>query len=344
MRIPEIQKNVEHCMKANIPVLMLGAPGVGKSQAIRQVAEKQGRELIDLRLPLLNPVDLRGIPVVKEDKSHWMSPAFLPSDPNSNAIILLDEITSAPPSVQVAGYQLVLDRKVGEYELPKKCSILAAGNRTDDRAVVYEMSSALRNRFLHLEVDVNLEDWKDWAVSRRVDSSIISFLNFKEDQLFAFDPKVHKQNFPTPRSWEFVDRLVKQMGTDEAVANRDLISGLIGQGAATEFAAFVQIMHKLPDPAEVVIKRNMKTKCPSDPSSRYAFSGALNSCALHAKDFVQATLNLSKYCEVAFPVEFAVLTLKDLARTVEFKKNFQKIIASQEWRDLAKKHGSLVLD
>lgn len=342
MRIPELKEKIKTCMESQIPVLILGAPGTGKSQAIRQVAEEQKRGMVDLRLPLLNPVDLRGIPVAQDGQAHWWAPSFLPRGEKNTDILLLDEITSAPPAVQVAGYQLVLDRKVGEYTLPEGCSILAAGNRQNDKAIVYEMSSALRNRFLHIEVDVNLDDWKDWAGTAGISHVIISFLNFKPEYLFYFDHKKHKQNFPTPRSWEFVNRIIANKPITSAIQNAELIQGLLGEGVATEFIAYCRIIGKLPNPEDVILGGNMGVSCGSEPSVRYAFCGALTGCAERAKDSVKAFKNLVTYCTNGLPVEFAVLALKDFARTDVFKKNYQKFAYLPEWTAFCAKFGVLV--
>ena len=135
------------------PVFIWGAPGVGKSQIVAQVAQARGLALRDIRAVLLDPVDLRGLPrITEQGLSVWCPPAFLPtpSDPQEG-IIFLDELNAAPPLVQAACYQLILDRAIGEYRLPDGWSIVAAGNREKDKAVSYRMPSALANRLVHLE-------------------------------------------------------------------------------------------------------------------------------------------------------------------------------------------------
>lgn len=201
LKVGQAKDAIRTCMAAKLPVMLWGPPGVGKSDAIRQLGEEQKRPVIDLRMSLLNPVDLRGVPVAKAGKTDWWAPCFLPQSgtDSENAILFLDEMNAAPNSVQAAAYQLVLDRRVGEYVLPDGVDVIAAGNRGTDRAIVYDMSSALRNRFMHYEVVEDLDEWKDWAMKNGIRDEIVSFLNYKQDRLFYFDPKVHTRQFPTPR-------------------------------------------------------------------------------------------------------------------------------------------------
>ena len=147
------------------PVMMWGPPGVGKSQMVAQVAEKHGVPVIDIRLSQMEPSDLRGIPFRSGEHVEWAVPAMLPDAERHGVegILFLDEITSAPPSVSAAAYQLILDRRLGEYRVPDGWAIFAAGNRQGDRGVTYSMPAPLANRFSHFEVDVNLDDWVAWA-------------------------------------------------------------------------------------------------------------------------------------------------------------------------------------
>lgn len=245
-----------------------------------------------------------------------------------------------------AAYQLVLDRKVGEYTLPEGCDIVAAGNRGTDRAIVYEMSSALRNRFCHFELDVDLDEWKDWALQHGIRHEVISFLNLKSDRLFFFDSKSHKMNFPTPRSWSFASRLLE--GVSRIRDKAGVFAGVLGEGVATEFVGYLRVVDKIPNAEDVVIHGNMKIKPPEDNSSMYAFSGALVGTVVRQKDLkilFEASKNLAAYCTAkSFKKEFAILTLKDFARSDAFSKVDTKLIATKEWQTLCKEYGSIVLD
>ena len=140
-----------------------GSPGVGKSSIIGQLARSLNLALRDIRALLLDPVDLRGLPYVADGRSKWATPEFLPQE--GAGILLLDELNSAPAMVQAAFYQLILDRRLGEYTLPDGWVIIAAGNRDGDRAHTTRMPTPLRNRFVHLEFEVDAQEWSEWAIS-----------------------------------------------------------------------------------------------------------------------------------------------------------------------------------
>ena len=152
VRPSDVKAEVLACIKAQRPVMLWGPPGIGKSEIIEQIGKDTKRNVIDLRLLLLEPTDLRGIPYFnsKENKMDWAPPVDLPSDPKDTSILFLDEINAAPQSVQAAAYQLILNRRIGTYILPEGVSIVAAGNRESDRGVTYRMPSPLANRMLHI--------------------------------------------------------------------------------------------------------------------------------------------------------------------------------------------------
>jgi MoxR-like ATPase len=166
----------------NWPVFIWGPPGVGKSSIVAQLAKEKGLELFDIRASLLDPTDLRGIPHVDNGIARWAPPSFLPHEKNSNGLLFFDELNAAPPLVQASLYQLTLDRRVGEYELPEGWRIVAAGNRAEDSSIVYRMPAALANRFVHLDFEVNVDDWVAWALDHQVDPMVIAFIRTRHDQ------------------------------------------------------------------------------------------------------------------------------------------------------------------
>ena len=143
-------------VSARQPVFIWGGPGIGKSDVVRQLAKAMGVPLKDIRALLLDPVDLRGLPFLGADHAaKWATPDFLPKD--GEGILFLDELNAASAMVQAGCYQLVLDRRLGEYTLPDGWSIIAAGNRETDRAVTTRMPTPLRNRFTHLNFEVDVQ-------------------------------------------------------------------------------------------------------------------------------------------------------------------------------------------
>ncbi|MGE5268153.1 MAG: AAA family ATPase, partial [Thiohalocapsa sp.] len=229
------------------PVMLWGAPGVGKSQMVAQVASRHGAPMIDIRLSQMEPSDLRGIPFRSGDLVEWAIPAMLPDAQRHGpaGILFLDEITSAPPSVSAAAYQLILDRRLGAYQVPEGWAIFAAGNRQGDRGVTYAMPAPLANRFSHFEVDTNLEDWVGWAYGVGIDERLIGFLRFRPELLFEFDPVRNPTAFPTPRSWEFAHRALQKFG-DHPELLAGALAACVGQAAGIECAAFVDSLDRLP--------------------------------------------------------------------------------------------------
>jgi len=230
MKLTNIYTALEHFTKENLPVFIWGPPGIGKSSVVKQIANDHELEFIDLRLSLLDPTDLKGIPFfdANNNEAVWASPNFLPKDKNSKGILFLDEINTAAPSVQASAYQLVLDRKVGDYTLPDGWSIVAAGNRENDRGVTYRMPPPLANRFVHLEMEVDFEDWKLWAYREKIDSAIIGFLNFDKSKLFAFDPNKNEKSFPTPRDIKKIaDKEIEAIEEDDHKVLFTLCAGLV---------------------------------------------------------------------------------------------------------------------
>jgi hypothetical protein len=249
-RIEEVVKSV---IQTRWPVFLWGPPGVGKSSIVRSIAKQKKLELLDVRASLLDPTDLRGIPTVEKGKAKWCPPSFLPSDPKSKGLLFFDELNAAPPLVQASLYQLTLDRCVGEYRLPDGWSILAAGNRAEDRSVTFRMPAALINRFVHLDYEVDFEDWRDWAVVNKMHPLVVGFLSTRRELLFNMEKP--DKPFPTPRSWEMVSDILSSQ--DSFKDCQDIILGVVGEGAMMEFIGY----------CESAISEEIIEKIIADPSS-----------------------------------------------------------------------------
>ena len=200
LRPSELAATLALLVEARQPCTVWGLPGAAKSQ----IAADSGREYVDVRTLLLDPVDLRGIPWRDSaDRTRWAPPAFLPpSDDPGRWLINLEELPSAVPMVQAALYQLVLDRKVGEYALPEGASLIARGNRETDRGVVHRMPTPLSSRFVHLEIRVDAEDWLAWGAANGIAPEVLFFITYEPDLLHQFDPQSKERAFPCPRTWE----------------------------------------------------------------------------------------------------------------------------------------------
>jgi hypothetical protein len=249
----EAKAAVRKAIKIQRPIFLWGAPGIGKSDIVKQIGDEQGRDVIDVRLSLWEPTDIKGIPYYNsvENTMTWAPPAELPTDPESTAILFLDELNSAAPATQAAAFQLVLNRRVGTYKLPKGVSIVAAGNRETDKGVTYRMPSPLANRFVHLELRTDFEDWHQWAVNNRIHEQVVGYIGFAKGDLYDFDPKSASKSFATPRSWSFVSDL---LGDDDLPENTltDLVSGAIGEGLAIKFMAHRKVAKQMPKPEDIL--------------------------------------------------------------------------------------------
>lgn len=264
------------------PVMLWGPPGVGKSDMIAQVAAANGVPLLDIRLSQMEPSDLRGIPFRAGELVEWAIPAMLPNQERHGAsgILFLDEITSAPPSVSAAAYQLILDRRLGAYEIPAGWAIFAAGNRQGDRGVTYTMPAPLANRFSHFEVEVNLDDWVAWAYARGLDPRLIAFLRFRPDLLFDFDPAHNPVAFPSPRSWEFADRALRKF-EDMPQLLLGALQACVGPAAGVELNAFIASLEQLPDIDAIL--RGEEVSSPREIDLQYAIASTLVGHAIRVK-------------------------------------------------------------
>jgi len=308
VRATELTEIISSLVEQRVPTFLWGAPGIGKSSIVKQIAEDRGIGFIDLRLALMDPTDLKGIPFYDKE-SHtalWAPPAFLPK--SGEGILFLDELNSAPPSVQASAYQLILDRKVGEYELPNGWAIVAAGNREGDRGVTYRMPSPLANRFVHFEMEVDVEDWRLWAYKKGLDERVISYISYRNEHLFTFDTKSDVKSFATPRSWEYVNRILKSAITTKLLL--DTLGGAVGQEVAVSFLAFAKVADRLPDIEDIL--RGAGGEYSDEIDVLYALSTGLVSAYLKDKQDERLE-NLLRYT-LELKSEFAVMIVQDLQR------------------------------
>lgn len=299
MKPTHVEKSLKLLIKCQQPIFLWGPPGVGKSQVVKQITEDLELECTDVRAVLLDPVDLRGLPHINNERAHWATPDFLPQ--TGKGVLFLDELNAAPPLVQAACYQLVLDRKIGEYTLPEGWAVVAAGNRESDRAVTHRMPSALANRFVHIEFEADIDDWSAWALHNGIMGEVIAFLRFRPVLLHQMD-QTDAKAFPSPRAWAFASRILEQNPGSQL--EYELLAGTVGEGAATELLGFLRIFRSLPTP-EAILMNPEGAQVPDDPAALYALCGALAPKA-NENTFGRMITYARK-----MPAEFSVLLVRD---------------------------------
>lgn len=324
----------------HVPVMLWGPPGVGKSEMVAQVGKRHNVPVIDIRLSQMEPSDLRGIPFRVEARVEWAVPAMLPDVQRHGpeGILFLDEITSAPPSVSAAAYQLILDRRLGEYQVPDGWAIFAAGNRQGDRGVTYTMPAPLANRFSHFEVESHLDDWVSWAYANGIDERLIGFLRFRPELLFNFDPAHNPVAFPSPRSWEFAHRALQKFGENSALMVNTL-QACVGPAAGIELAAFVNNLDKLPDLDAIL--RGEEVPTPDEIDLQYAVASALVGRALRAKNERKGREvygHILNYANTFPQREMGVMLVSDMHRAVG-----QELFSVPEFTEWAKAIADVML-
>jgi hypothetical protein len=317
---PNGAKNaIRKAFKKQRPIFLWGPPGIGKSDIVHQIGAEMDAHVIDIRLSLWEPTDIKGIPYFDSVQKTmvWGQPSELPNEDFASqfphVILFLDEMNSAAPSVQAAAYQLILNRRVGTYYLPDNVLIVAAGNREADKGVTYRMPAPLANRFLHLEMRVDFDDWSLWATENRIHKDVVGFCTFSKKDLYDFDPKSSSRSFATPRSWCFVSELLEDDDTSEDTLT-DLISGAVGEGLAVKFMAHRKVSSKLPKPEDILAGK-VKTMETKEISAMYSLTVSLcyelkDASDKQDKKFDKKVNNFFRFMMDNFETELVVMGTK----------------------------------
>lgn len=319
MRSSQVANAIEVLYNKRRPAFIWGPPGVGKSAVVAQKAKEMKIDLIDIRLSMLDPTDLKGFPIADREREvmRWLTADFFPQDPKWRGIIFFDEANSAPKSVEAPMYQLTLDRRLGDFVLPDGASIIMAGNRTTDRSIANRMSAALENRLIHIDYEVNIDDLCTWAIEQgKIETELLAFWRFRPNLIHNYDPQ--SKAWPSPRTWEFASQLIHS-GLSPDV-EFELLKGTVGEGAAGEFAAFMRVWRDLPSIDRILVNPE-KERVPDSPDALFAISTAL--AEKSAKDNFD---RLMKYVE-RLSKEYQVVFIRDSVRRkapIENTKSFIK--------------------
>lgn len=350
----QARKAILKAFKAKRPIFLWGPPGIGKSEVVAEIATELGGAVIDLRMAQMEPTDIRGIPYFNKDlnKMDWAAPVDLPDEEFAKqypiVVLFLDEMNSAPPAVQAAGYQLILNRRVGKYVLPDNVVIVAAGNRDSDKGVTYRMPMPLANRFLHLEMRPDFTAWQTWAVNKGIHKDVVGYLSFAKNDMYDFDAKSSSRAFATPRSWVFVSDLLKEEDDMDQDTLFNLVAGAVGEGLAVKFASHRKIAGKLPEPSDILAGK-VKDLQVKEVSAMYSLTismcyelrDALESKKIDNKKFHEMCDNFFSYMMANFETELIVMGAKIALKTYKLPIEPSQL---KTFDDFHKKYGKYIVD
>jgi len=348
----QARKAILAAFKAKRPIFLWGPPGIGKSEVVQSITDELGGVMIDLRMAQMEPTDIRGIPYYNKDtgRMDWAPPVDLPDEDMAKQypiiVLFLDEMNSAPPAVQAAGYQLVLNRRIGKYHLPDNVVLVAAGNRDSDKGVTYRMPMPLANRFVHIELRPDFTVWQDWAVNNDIHEDVVGYLSFAKQDLYDFDSKSSSKAFATPRSWTFVSDLIKDETLDSDT-QLNLLSGSVGEGIAVKFMAHRKVSSKMPKPEDILSGKvtDLKVK---EISAMYSLTTAM---CYELKDAIDNKVDMKKFHQMAdnffgymmknFETELVVMGAKVALKTFMLPIEPTQL---KNFDEFHKKYGKYIVD
>jgi hypothetical protein len=314
----QLQALLAAMIPARLPLLITGAPGVGKSDIIAQAAASAGADLLISHPAVADPTDAKGLPWPKADGN---TATFLPFGELATAINatrptvwLLDDLGQATPAVQASFMQLILARRVNGHILPDCITFVAATNRRSDRAGVAGILEPVKSRFASIvELEASIDDWSTWAYSNNISPMLIAFLRFRPELLCNFQATADLTNSPVPRTWSHVAKLENlNLPADiESAA----FSGAVGKGAALEYLSFRSTYRFLVN-LDAILLNPDTAAIPSKPSELYAVSVGLAARANDTNFNRIATYATRLYTEANYG-EFAVLLIRDAIRRDE---------------------------
>ena len=350
----QARKAMLTAFKAKRPIFLWGPPGIGKSEVVAEIAEELGGAIIDLRMAQMEPTDIRGIPYFNKDinKMDWAEPVDLPSEEFAKqypiVVLFLDEMNSAPPAVQAAGYQLILNRRVGKYFLPDNVVIVAAGNRDRDTGVTYRLPMPLANRFVHLAMRHGFTSWQNWAVNKGIHKDVVGYLSFAKNDIYDFDAKSSSRAFATPRSWCFVSDLLNDEDNVDSDTLFNLVSGAIGDGLAVKFMAHRKIAGKMPNPSDI-LSGKVKDLTVKEISAMYSLTismcyelrDSLENKKVNNKEFHEMADNFFTYIMANFETELVVMGAKIALKTYKLPIEPSQL---KNFDDFHKKYGKYIVE
>lgn len=311
-------------IKKMLVPMVHGAPAIGKSSVLHQLADACNSVLIDIRATTMEPIDVNGYPDINDRKRmEFFPPELIPLETDilpegkNGWLVFFDELPSGSKEVEAALYKILLDRKVGNHNVHPKCRFMAAGNRIADGAIANKQGTATRTRLVHYELAPSVEDWLDWAVKKNIDIRIQAYMKFRPENLHKYDPMTKEYTFPAPRTWEFVHTmLTPHTPIDDIDCIR--IAGAIGPATANDFISFASIYRDLPT-IETILNNPNGWTVPEQPDRRYAITTMIAQAT--TPDNVQTLIKAIS----RLPDEFQIVTFQDMIRRKKVTKEHPAI-------------------
>lgn len=317
MRAAQLTEKLIKCIEAKLPVLIKGAPGIGKSDIVMQAAVATKHKLIINHPVVSDPTDFKGLPGLVDGRAEWLPFGDLREliEANEPTVFFLDDLGQAPAVVQAACMQLILARRVNGHKVSPHVVFVAATNRRQDKAGVTSILEPVKSRFATIiELEPMVEDWIDWAFQNDVPAEVIGFMHFRPHLLWKPEPTQDIINHPSPRTWAFVGKLVKAGITD-----LETIQGAIGEGAALEFVGYMDVYDELPDLDDIIAEPE-DAVVPESPAAQYAV------CAGLAEKATKATAaSIIAYAE-RLPSDFGVLLVRNTIRKAPKVQNSKAFV------------------
>jgi hypothetical protein len=256
------------CVNNDLPVLLKGAPGIGKTDICNQVGEITERQVITVIPAICDPTDGKGVPG-KNGKGKWewhlIGDARRVIEATKPMLVVIDDLGQAPATVQASFMQWILLRRIGEHDIPDCVTFIAATNRRQDRAGVTGILEPVKSRFVTiLELTPNIDDWVTWAFTHEMPGQLIAFAHFRPTMLTAFKPVADIVNGPCPRTFANAGKLL-----NAGISDMESIAGAVGEGCAVEMLGFFKYWQQLPNLAAVIADPD-KADVPTEPAALYA--------------------------------------------------------------------------
>lgn len=352
---------LRHAAITKSPVFCWGPPGIGKSQIMAQIAKELGMNFVDIRLSQMDPTDLRGIPYPGTDDNgnnamYWSPPHFYQRDPNIPTFYLFDEMNAAPQSIQAAAYQIILDRQIGDFPLGPDDVVFAAGNRDTDKGSTFKMPTPLMNRFVHIEMETNFDDFQEHAILSGYHKTVVGYLTWQKADLFNFDPSSAFRGFPTPRSWERVSKLVHGNPDLNDQVKLALIAGSVGEGVAFKFIEYQRMNESLPNPTDILLGKITKLGADQRKETSIMYALTIGLCYEMKETYekgvdagktgpewdkwVEVTDNFLAFMMDNMQPEIAILGMRTILSVFKLKPDAKKL---KNWKRFSEQYGDLIL-